>query len=77
MRQKGGPNQQWLSWLCTYVLLPPLNRLSWRRLVLIILEEISPERKDDSRRKKERKKQCRFVHLPGIELETQAGDLVD
>ena len=21
MRQKGGPNQQWLSWLCSYVLL--------------------------------------------------------
>ena len=53
------------------MLLPPLNRLSWRRLVLIILEEISPERRDDSRRKKERKKEkCRFVHLPGIELET-------
>jgi hypothetical protein len=34
--------------------------LSWRRLVLIILEEISPERRDDSRleeRKKERKKE--------------------
>jgi len=44
--------------------------LSWRRLVLIILEEISPERRDDSRRKKERKKKRRFVHLPGVELET-------
>jgi hypothetical protein len=43
--------------------------LSWRRLVLIILEEISPERRDDSRRKRERKKKCSFVHWPGIELE--------
>ena len=53
-------------YFCSY---PPLNRLSWRRSVLIILEEISPERRDVSRRKKERKKKCRFVHWPGIELE--------
>jgi hypothetical protein len=42
---------------CVFMLLPPLNRLSWRRLVLIILEEISPERRDDSRRKKASKKE--------------------
>ena len=45
---KGGPNQLWLSWLCICTLSPPLNRLSWRRLVLkggTILEEREKERK--------------------------------
>ena len=73
MRQKGGPNQQWLSWLCIYTLLPPLNRLSWRRLALIVLEEISPERRDDSRRKRERKKKMQFCALAG----DRTGDRVD
>ena len=41
MRQKGGPNQQWLSWLCIYPLTPP--------------ESFVQRRNDSKRKDKERK----------------------
>jgi len=57
---------------CVVIPLPPQNRLSWRRSVLVIIEEISPERRDDHSRRKQKK--CRSpsqaVHFPGIGLGT-------